>query len=807
MTSDSQDKKSRTRLRGLKIVGALAVVGALALHGFYLHLNHSLPNVEGSAPAPGLVAPVDIVRDAYGIPHIYAASKLDAFYAEGYAHAQDRLAQMEFGLMFGEGRLSEFAGEVTLPRDRFMRALDFKGVAERTYAGLPDRTKAQLHAYADGVNAYIDTHEGPWPPEFLVLSVKPERWTPQASIVMTKILALQLAGNLNGELTRATLLEHHTPALLRKLYPDLPGPLPKLAELYPEGDASHTALTRALGGASNNWVVSGAHTKSGLPLLANDPHLGLALPCVWYLAHLSFEDRNVIGASLPGVPGIILGRNDTLAWGYTNSDVDVQDLVIERIDPSQKDHYIAPTGSLPFETRTERFVVHGRPPVDETYLRTRNGPVIPADLPNLAGLVPAGHLLALRWTTLASDDLTVTAGLDAIDATTGAQFVDAMSTWSGPTQNMLYADSQGTIGLYIPGRMPLHGDDNDTLGLLPVPGWNAAYDWKGMVPSNALPQIVNPPDGVIVTANNKIIGPDYPYILGFEWDRGARARRIRALLDASPIHDTASFAAIQMDTVSLEARAALPGLIANLAMHPGQDPRAIEGRIRLSEWDGDMAPDRPEPLLFAAWLREIELGLVGDDLKEQTGAVLGWRFDLIEATIGETPISQSLCDDTSTPDIEDCATIISSAFDRALGELARQYGPRMTAWRWGEPHRAVLANRPLGAVPVIGGMLERTVPSGGGADTVNRGESWFAGNTPFANTHASTYRANYDLAQPQESIFMIAGGQSGNPFSRHYDDLIETWAKGGFIKMTTDRAAVENEFHETLTLKPAPAAP
>ena len=807
MPDDAQKKRPRTATWTLRAVATLVVLGVLALHGLYLHLHHSLPKVEGTAQVAGLTAKADIVRDAYGIPHIYAASKHDALFAEGYAHAQDRLAQMEFGVRFGEGRLAEVAGEIALPRDRFMRALDFKGVAERTYAQLPPRTRDALDAYAAGVNAFIDQHTGPWPLEFTLLSITPAHWRPENSIVLTKILALQLAGNLNGELSRATLLETQTPQFLKRLYPDLPGPLPKIAELYPAATSDHASLVPELLGASNNWAVSGAHSKDGKPLLANDPHLGLGLPCIWYLAHLAFDGHNLIGASLPGVPGIILGRNDDVAWGYTNSEVDAEDLVIERVDPENGDNYIAPDGSKPFKTRKETILVHSGQPVVETFRATGNGPVIPADLPSLAGLVPEGHVIALRWTALDDQDETVTAGLDAASATSGAEFVSAMTNWSSPTQNMLYADRGGTIGLLVAGRMPLHSPDNDTLGLLPVPGWDATYGWTGNVPKAEWPQTVNPEDGRLATANNKVVGDDYPYALGYEWDRDARVRRIRQLLDEQPVHDVASFAAMQQDTVSLEARDLVPKLIANLAMHPPQNALATEGRIRLSNWDGDMRADRPEPLLFAAWLRQIERGLVGDDLKAQTDSVTGWRFDLVSAVVGDNPMSQKLCDDVTTPEVEDCSVIISQAFGRALDELAGQYGRHMIDWRWGTVHQALLPNRTLGAFPVLGAMLERKVPSGGSADTINRGETWFASKTPFANIHASTYRAVYDLGDPQASIFIIAGGQSGNPFSRHYDDLVAKWSQGAYVPMVTDRAAIEAKFHETLTLTPPSAQP
>lgn len=785
--------------------GALLVAGFLASQIVFVRLHHSLPLTQGTIALAGPIGPIDILRDARGVPHIFAGSRNEAFFAQGFAHAQDRLWQMMMTRRLGQGRMAELAGALALPADRVMRALDLAGVARRNADALPAETRAALDAYAAGVNQFLATRKGPLPPEFVLTGTLPEPWDRADSVLLIKLLALQLSSNAFTEVMRAALLRVVDPATLQALMPDDPGPLPTLETLYettmPPLEEDDTE--RPGGGSSNNWVVDGAWTASAKPLLANDPHLGFSLPSIWYLAHLSWGGQNVIGASMPGVPGIVLGRNDAVAWGYTTTGADVQDLVLERIDPQSADHYLTATGSVPFTSRDVTIKVRFAKPVVERFLATVNGPVIPRDLPFVKDIVPDGHVLAARWAGLGPVDGTIAAGLAVLDARTGEEYVAAYKSYVAPVQNMVYADKDGRIGLLVPGHIPIRRPDNPVHGLLPVPGWKPGFDWTGAIPFRALPHYESPALGIIVNANNRVVSEAYPYQISYEWDRDARARRIEALLLSERQHTVASFAAIQMDATSLEAQALLPGLLAVLDRVAPKHALAAAARQRLARWDHEMNAGAAEPLIFAAWMRETVAGIMADEVGPRFRRMAGWDFALVDNVLAGKAAQVTLCDDTSTPAKETCDGVIAAAFDRALDGLVARAGRRMDAWRWGEFHQARHGSQVFSMIPVIGAAFTRSVPTDGGADTINRGLTNFSSRRPFANIHGSTYRAVYDLAEPERSIFMISTGQSGNPLSPHFDDLLEPWARGEYLAMTTDRKALETKGVDLLRLVPA----
>jgi penicillin G amidase len=803
---EPMNKKSRPlrlALAALYALLAVVAVAAIGLHAVYLGLHRSLPQTRGTLRLAGLEAPVEILRDQWGVPHIYAESRHDAVFAEGFAHAQDRLWQMETGRRLGRGRLAEILGTPALSIDRLMRSYDFAGLAHRLLPTLPPPTRAALEAYAAGVNAYLATHH-PLPPEFALPGIAPpEPWTAEDSIILIKLMARQLSAD-GGELWNALLLARVSPEIFAALNPALP-PLPALTALYdvPLPD-THAALPDALLGASNNWAVDGRWTKSGKPLLANDPHLGLTIPSTWYLAHLSFGSRDLIGASLAGVPGIILGRNDKLAWAYTNTGADVEDYYLEKLSPETPEHYISAEGVRPFTLRSETIKVQGAASVTETYRATAHGPVLPADLPQLKDLLPKGYVLALDWDALKEGDQTIAAGLGLMEAESGEAFQQALVPYVAPMQNMVYATADGHIGFIAPGHVPIRGPLNDTHGLVPAPGWKPGYDWTGIIPFAELPRRIDPPGGFIVTANNEIVGPSYPYRLTYRWDPGDRARRITALLTARRDHDTESFEAMQRDTVSLEARALLPRLLADLAP---SGHRQTEAARLLAQWDGAMAAERPEPLIFAAWIEEIEHALLTTALGAQNeNLAAGWRFDLIARVLDGAPAQSRFCGGAGdgVADGTACVRLIQEAFARALAHLAADQGDRIGLWRWGHAHQALMESRPLGSLPVLGRLLNRHIASDGGADTINRGLTPLTGPHPFANVHGSSYRAIYDMSEAGHSVFMISTGQSGNPLSRHYDDLMGLWARGAYIPMLTARVDIEAKGPERLSLLPAP---
>lgn len=793
-------KLRKFSLFALSALGILIVLAAVMLHALFITLHRSLAQQTGKISLAGLEAPVDVVRDRWGVPHIFAQSQHDALFAEGFVHAQDRLWQMEFSRRMGRGRLAEILGQPVVTLDRVARVANFAALAQQTVSALPTSAQQALLAYSAGVNAFLRGHHGPLPPELALLGINPEPWTPEDSVILIKLMALQLSANAWSELFNTKFLQSHTERELAALRPELP-PLPSLESLYGIKLPKKSALgmTRPLQGASNNWVVNGQWTKSGKPLLANDPHLGLSIPSVFYLAHLAIGGRNIIGASLSGVPGIILGRNDTLAWAFTNTGSDVQDFTLEKLSVETPGHYVTASGKRPFSMREEEIRVRGGKPLHETYRVSQHGPIVPADLPLIRDIIPKGYALALNWDALKANDLTIAAGLGMMQAPDGASFVRALEPYVAPMQNMVYADAFGHIGLIAPGHVPVRAPGDDTHGLLPVPGWKPGYEWTGIIPFADLPQRADPAEGYIVTANNKIVDDRYAHFLSYEWDPGARAKRITDLLTARRDHDAASFAAIQRDAVSLNASRLLPMLLARLAPFPKLDlDREILGL--LSRWDGSMAADRPEPLIFAAWMREINLALnknIGEDAADPMG---GWAFPIIARIGSDDSGAMQFCGGDRTR--EACDRVLHRSFEEMVRNLRMLQGEWPSKWRWGVAHRAQMQNQPLGTLPILGSLINRAIASDGGADTINRGITRIDSSDPFSNIHGSTYRAVYDLADPDKSLFMISTGQSGNPLSPHYDDLVRPWAKGEYIPMITTRARLDPQTSSTLTLLP-----
>ena len=768
-----------------------AGAGALVLLGVLLAVGScswvALPSYDGSESVAGLDAPVEIVRDAHAIPHIYAQSPRDGAFAMGYVHAQDRLWQLEMQRRIGAARLAEVVGEPGFKTDRFLRTLGLYRVAERNFERFSPETQAIYEAYAAGVNAYLEAHSGLLPPEFLLLGHEPEPWRPADSLVWLKIMAWDLGDNFKDELLRARLAGRLDRAQLQDLWaqhPDDPPPGPH-AGFDPAG-IDYGALAAALpadtvsGLGSNGWVVSGAHTESGKPLLANDPHLRLEVPSVWYLAHISTPEFEVVGATLPGLPFPLVGRTGHLAWGFTNTGPDVQDLFIERIDPDDPTRYLTPEGSVPFTLRPETIHVSGEEPVELLVRETRHGPVVSDVVDESAEFLEPGHVLAFAWTALDEDDLSGEALVRATSATDREGFVEALRDLAVPQQTIVFADGDGNIGYVAPGRVPIRASGQ---GHLPAPGWTGTHDWVDRVPYEALPGENNPASGRIVTANNRMVDDDYPYYLTDDWTAPYRARRIEALLEARPKHDVASFAAIQQDQVSLAAERLVPVLLrlAKTRGDPGRDALNL-----LIQWDFGMGRDRAEPLIYMAWLRELMHALFADELGDVFEDYWNIRTEVIHRALAERT---QWCDDVTTGEAETCTEIVTRALTVSLEYLAVTYGHDMADWRWGEAHAVNMKSRILGKVPAVGSWFEIDMESGGEKETVKAGGFDVADpERPFAQNHGAGYRAVYDLANPERSVFIQSTGQSGNPLSAHYADYTEAWRDGRYLPMLTATA-------------------
>jgi len=792
------------------LAGGTVLLLALVAGTSYGLLRNTVPEPSGALAIDGLAEPVELVRDREAVPHIFARTIDDLYLALGFVHAQDRLWQMELQRRTGQGRLSEIFGERTFGTDVFLRTLDLYGHSERSFAALPPEARRALEAYARGVNAFMTRSVG-WleprlPPEFLLLRHRPEPWQPADSIVTIKLMALQLSTNLNHELLRLALAaEGLNSAEIADLMPldaaDAPPPMPEIAQLYPlrrpataqrRADAS-TLVDDLIGsGASNNWVVAGARTKSGKPLLANDPHLRLAAPAIWYLAHLALERpgvdaTNVVGASLPGMPLIVLGRSDSVAWGFTNTGADVQDLFIEKVNPDNPREYKTPDGWRPFAIEEMVIAVKGMAARKVERRRTRHGPLLPGFYRNLEGLLGANHVAALQWTALSDDDTTIAAGMFDPGMRSVGDYMERMRRFVVPMQSMVLADTAGNIGMIAPGRVPVRDPANKIAGRAPVPGWDAAYDWKGYLKFEDLPHINDPNVGAIGTANARMVDPDYPHHLTYDWDAPFRQQRVKELIFDHDQNDMATMRAAQTDVLSPAIVKLQPLMIAAAQAGGSVDNVVLD---QLTTWDATMRADRPEPLIFTAWMREAVRAIYRDDL----GAAFGQYFDsrataLIRLLEGAAA-GRDWCDDRTTPERESCGAVLAAALNRALRELEFRYGSDRSKWRWGAAHYAVGEHRPFGAVPSLASYFNVEVPSPGGSYTLNRGKPEFGEESPFANRHASSYRAIYDFADLERSIYVHTTGQSGNPLSPYYRSFAERWAKVDYIEIATRREAI-----------------
>ncbi|WP_245986023.1 penicillin acylase family protein [Azospirillum thermophilum] len=761
-------------LSALLLILLLAVLG---VGGFLLWLWLDQPATSGAAAGAGMEKPVEVLRDARGIPHIFAAGERDAYRALGYVHAQDRLWQMEMTRRAGAGRLAELVGtrlgDWALRLDRSMRTLGLHRAAEQMEATLSPEAKAAFTAYAEGVNAYLKTRREPLPIEFQLLHHEPEPWRVADSLVWAKLMALQLSGNYREEGVRARLLQTLSPQQVEDLFPaDPPGSPVTLAAAFTGEELTRAlALLPELGfdTASNEWVLDGSRTTTGKPILANDPHLGLEAPILWYLARIVTPGFTVAGATVPGVPLHILGHNGRVAWGFTTTHSDTQDLFIEKIDPADPTRYLVPGGSRPFASRTEAIRIAGAAEERLTVRETRHGPVV-STLLDGAGGAPPDHVMALAFPGLAGDDSSAEALYRLNHAADAAAVREALRLHVAPQQNVVYADTAGTVGFLAPARVPIRRSGD---GRVPVPGWTGEHDWTGFIPFDELPQAVNPPSGQFVNANNAVVGPGYRHHLAADWPDPSRARRIVEMLGTGS-HSVEQVAAQQMDAVSLPARELLPALL-ELA---STDGRAGEALALLKGWDGRMDRNRPEPLIFESWQRELVRVIFADELGEAFPSYWDLRPAAVLRALRPPAGTggRGWCDDVTTPTRESCKDMVDGALAVALSRIQARQGPDMRSWRWGTEHRAALNHRLLGAIPLVKDLLDLSIETDGGFFTVNRGTTRIRDSAaPFAHVHGAGYRAVYDLADLDNSRFVIATGQSGNPFSRHWG----TWFRPG----------------------------
>ena len=836
---------------GLKWLGrgvfGLVGLSVVAAAGLVLWLRGSLPETDGERILSGLSAPVEVIRDEHGIPHIVAGSEEDALYALGFVHAQDRMWQMEMNRRIGAGRLSEVLGSAALDTDRLLRVLGLRHRAKASLEHIDPTSRRGIAAYARGVNAWMESRRGPLPPEFLILGFEPEPWTATDTALLPKIMSLDLAREWTRDRMRLRLskvlpperiLDFYTPYRVDKprgvvpaqigpsssLAPASGGSAADLARHPPAADppqidplpvetapvetaSSDRILSRLLaalppaGGhlGSNSWVIDGTRSATGKPLLANDPHLGLTAPSIWYLAHLSWPGMDVVGATLPGMPGVVLGHNGHVAWGFTNTGPDVQDLFVEQVDPSDPSRYLAPDGWRTFDVRREHIRVSDGEDVVLEVRESGHGPVLADMRQEPAEGSGAGQVLSLAWTALRDDDRTLQAALGLPHARDWKSFVANVRDFHSPQQNITYADVDGNIGFIAPGLIPIrHGHGGERPGTVPRPGWEAKYDWQGFVPFEELPRVYNPAGGAIVTANHQIVSDRYPHHLSFEWAGGYRAQRIMEKLAERGRHDAADFRDLQQDRVSLFATSLLPRL-RRMAAPPGASGIVVRALALLEGWDGDMDPARPEPLIFHAWIWEFGRLVSADELGALQRDAWGRKGPFIQRVLEERGV---WCDDGSTAAVETCDEMLARALAAAMERIAHDHGDDPDAWRWGDAHVAIAEHRPFGKT-VLAPLFNLGGPAPGSIHAVNAFSfSPLGDGRPFATTHGPGFRAIYDLADLDRSLFIQSTGQSGNILSPRYRNFEKRWREGEYFTIPTARAAYESKAAGRLRLTP-----
>lgn len=794
-----------------RIAAGLVVLTVLGVVLVYYLASQSLPDYSKTVAVQSVSAPVEIVRDNANVPHIMGATDADVFFGLGYAHAQDRLWQMTLLRRTAQGRLSEVFGAPTLKVDRLLRRMDLYRLAMESVAAQDPETLAALQAYADGVNARLAEINrdalGRGAPEMFLFDAPVAPWRPADSLAIVKVMGLQLSGHLIEEVLRArTSIALDDPRRLLDILPDSPGTgvaaLPEYTFLFPtvpryaEADRTPThplmpVQPRGLAGASNGWAAATNRSASGGTLLANDPHLGFTAPTIWYLARIELTSGGVIGGTIPGMPVVLTGRSDDLGWGLTSSYLDDQDVYIEKLNPQNPEEYLTPNGYKKFRTRPSIIEIKDAPPITLTLRWTENGPVLPGTQFDLNTVTPPGHVAALAWTVLSPRDTSLSAAMALMRAKTVREGIAAAERYIAPSQNLTLAD-KNTVALKLIGAMPRRNAGHLTKGRTPSQGWRAENRWQGRAPYAANPEYVSPRGGIVGNTNNKIVERPFPNHISYVWGDSQRIQRWTRLMQSRQVHTRDSFIEAQLDSVSVAARSLLPLVGADLWFTGQAAPDGTPERKRqialslLAEWNGEMNQHLPEPLIYAAWMRELQERLIRDELGSLADEYIHIEPLFIERVFRDIDGASAWCDVKQSALVERCEDMARLALDDAIVWIEERYGTALESLRWGDAHQATHDHQVLGSIPVLRYFVNIRQSTSGGDNTLLRGRTSGKGRNPFENVHGAGYRGVYDFADPDSSVFVSSTGQSGHFLSRHYDDLSQLWRRGEYIPMSLD---------------------
>ncbi len=818
----------------LIILGVVILLVVIASVGAYYVTRQPFPETDGFLTVPGLKEEVHIFRDEYGIPNIYANNQDDLFFAQGYVHAQDRFWQMELWRHMGQGRLSEIAGAATIDVDKSIRTIGFNRMAETAVAYYqeeqPDYMNI-LEAYSAGVNAYINKHPDDLSLHFDILGLvnepwEIEPWTPVNTVSWGIVMSYDLGGNMNAEITRAKLIQNLGEATVEQIVPSYPyesrpviAPTDEQVNILSGGENGSAAAGAgssvnwgnvnldvigelpagglAMGSGpmvgSNNWVVGGEHTESGLPILADDTHLRAQMPSIWYEVGLHAPGWNVTGLSFASVPGVVIGHNEKIAWGVTNVGPDVQDLFIEKINPSNARQYEFEGEWLDMEVIEEVIKVNGGEDIILEVRNTHHGPII-SDIRD-----DVKDVLALKWSQQEPSRILQSVVL-LNQAQNYEEFREALRYWDVPSQNVIYADTEGNIGYQTPGLIPIRRNGG---GEVPVPGWTGEYEWVGWIPYEELPALFNPEQGYIVTANHAVVNEDYPYFINRDWANGDRGQRITELINAEigrggniTLKDLAR---IQFDSKSLPAESYVP-LLRGLS---SEDPNVQAALERLRGWDLRETQDSVPTSLFEIFYIYLAYNVLADDIGQENLDMLPYHPKTIFMHDLANQLNASWWDNQDTPEKESWQEIILLSLADAIAWLEENEGGSMNDWTWGKIHTIIYEDAVLGAsgVAPIEAIFNRgpfAVDSG--RDLVNA-QSW-DNDEPAVVNHQASQRMLVDMSNLDNSRSVIPTGNSGHPYNEHYDDQMPLYLTGQYHPMPFSRKAVEAAAVKHLVLQP-----
>ncbi|AJE46969.1 penicillin acylase family protein [Celeribacter indicus] len=793
----------------LKLVSGLVLLGVLGIWLTYWLAARSLPDYNADHDVAGIGAEVEIARDNANVPHIFGSSDEDVYFGLGFTHAQDRLFQMMLLRRTAQGRLSEVYGQRTFATDTLMRRLGLYQAAQASVEAQSEETRAALEAYARGVNAWIaEVNEdalGRGAPEFFLFPTEIAYWQPADSLAILKLTAVSLSEQIPDEVLRARASLLLSPERLADLMPDAPGRgtalLDDYAALFPDvppgapGTQTDYAMApfpeRGLAGASNVWAAAPGRSTSSATLLANDPHLGFTAPGAWYLARLELENGGVIGASIPGVPGIVSGRREDFGWGITASYLDDADLYVERLNPDNPQEVLTPDGFSAMRSRPSIVQIKNAKPVTLTLQWTDNGPVLPKEAFDVGTITPPGHVMSVAWTALLPDDRSMSALVALNHAHTIEAAMTAAEEFAAPSLNLALADPS-RVAMKVIGRAPARDPAHQSRGRIPSPGWIATNRWQGWRPFADLPLFEAGRDGIIGNTNNKTVEAPFPDHLSYNWGDTQRIQRWRRLMQAREVHTRESFIEVQNDVVSPSARTLLPLVGADLWFTGEAAPEGTPERLRqraltlLAEWNGEMSEHLPEPLIYYAWMHALQDRLIRDDLGPLAHEFTHVDPIFIERVFRDIDGASAWCDVIQSAAVESCTDVARMALDDALVWIGEQYSTDLESLRWGDAHVATHTHPVLGNTPFLKWVVNIRQSTSGGDNTLMRGVTSGEGPNPFANVHGAAYRGVYDFADPDSSVFIIATGQSGHPLSRHYDDLGGLWRRGEYVPMSLD---------------------